>query len=212
MNSSGTKSEPRDPKAEKRERILEAAAAVFADQGFVGSTIAHVAKAAGIGKGTVYEYVKSKDELFYEVFNWYTAQFREALAMAMPEEVLAMAPPDRLRSLTKGFITLVAESMDIYNLILEFWAASASASKFEDFHESFKQAYEDLRGLVAAIIIEGVEKGDFDPATDPEAFAAGYVGSLDAFGLQAWFDADFPLMRHAQSFTETLLKGLAAHS
>ena len=48
----------------KKEQILYAALDVFAKQGLEKGKIADIAKQAGIGKGTVYEYFKSKDEIF----------------------------------------------------------------------------------------------------------------------------------------------------
>lgn len=54
------------PKHTKRELILKSAIEIFCDNGFESTKIEDVAKKAGIGKSTVYEYFKSKDELFNE--------------------------------------------------------------------------------------------------------------------------------------------------
>ncbi|MFI3227458.1 MAG: TetR/AcrR family transcriptional regulator [Clostridia bacterium] len=51
-------------KITKRDLILQNAIEIFCDNGFERTTISGVAKQAGIGKGTVYEYFKSKEELF----------------------------------------------------------------------------------------------------------------------------------------------------
>ncbi len=50
-----------------RERIVEAAMRVFAEKGFFNATIDQVAKAAGVSKGLVFWYFRSKDELIKEV-------------------------------------------------------------------------------------------------------------------------------------------------
>jgi len=54
-------------KKEKREIILMSAAELFAKNGFHETNITDIAHSAGIGKGTVYEYFSSKDELYIEV-------------------------------------------------------------------------------------------------------------------------------------------------
>jgi len=54
---------PQDREA-KRRRILEAAAAEFAQCGFDTASIESIASRAGIGKGTIYTYTGSKDQLF----------------------------------------------------------------------------------------------------------------------------------------------------
>ncbi|MFQ5541718.1 MAG: TetR/AcrR family transcriptional regulator, partial [Candidatus Binatia bacterium] len=51
-------------KDRKRREILQAAMQVFAREGYHRARIEAVAEEAGIGKGTVYEYFKSKTDLF----------------------------------------------------------------------------------------------------------------------------------------------------
>jgi AcrR family transcriptional regulator len=48
----------------KRRQIVEGARAVFMAQGFDAASMAEIAKAAGVSKGTLYVYFKDKDELF----------------------------------------------------------------------------------------------------------------------------------------------------
>ena len=52
---------------EVRRRLLEAAARDFAERGFEATNIDQVAVAAGVAKGTIYNYFRSKEELFGEV-------------------------------------------------------------------------------------------------------------------------------------------------
>lgn len=48
----------------KENDILSAAIEVFHEKGFSNTSIQDIANRAGIGKGTIYEYFKSKEELF----------------------------------------------------------------------------------------------------------------------------------------------------
>ncbi len=54
-----------DDKSQRREQIIAAAKEVFARKGFHETTIADVAKQAGLAYGSVYWYFDSKDELFH---------------------------------------------------------------------------------------------------------------------------------------------------
>lgn len=80
--------ETQDPKDknDKYERILKAAAKLFARQGFRQSTVAQVAREAGVADGTIYLYFKSKEELLVHHFNTKTQQaferFRQAVDRA----------------------------------------------------------------------------------------------------------------------------------
>jgi AcrR family transcriptional regulator len=51
-------------KKETRQAILKAAVELFAEKGFEGTSIEDLARAAGVGKGTVYGYFQDKNEIF----------------------------------------------------------------------------------------------------------------------------------------------------
>src|SRR5664279_239219 len=55
--------------AEKYQRILDAAVAVFADKGFFNSRISDIADRAGVADGTVYLYFKNKEEILMTAIN-----------------------------------------------------------------------------------------------------------------------------------------------
>ncbi|GGE72330.1 TetR/AcrR family transcriptional regulator [Priestia taiwanensis] len=52
---------------DRKQAILDAATASFAHFGYKATTMDHVAKAAKVGKGTIYTFFKNKDELFFEI-------------------------------------------------------------------------------------------------------------------------------------------------
>ncbi len=54
-----------EDKSKRRDEIMTAAKMVFARNGFHATTIAHIAKEAGLAYGSVYWYFDSKDELFH---------------------------------------------------------------------------------------------------------------------------------------------------
>ena len=56
-------------KNSKYHRILEAAVKVFARQGFRQSTVAQIAKEAGVADGTIYLYFKNKDDILVHFFS-----------------------------------------------------------------------------------------------------------------------------------------------
>ena len=56
-----------DPKLVKKLLILESAAQVFSRNNFHAVKVQEIAEEAGVGKGTIYEYFSSKEELFIEM-------------------------------------------------------------------------------------------------------------------------------------------------
>lgn len=63
----------------RQEKILEAAGSVFADKGFSKSTVAMIAKEAGIATGTIYLYFSGKEDLYIRFFSYKTEQFFKRL-------------------------------------------------------------------------------------------------------------------------------------
>ena len=59
-------------KNNKYHLILEAAVKVFARQGFYQSTVAQIAKEAGVADGTIYLYFKNKDDILVHFFHYKT--------------------------------------------------------------------------------------------------------------------------------------------
>jgi TetR/AcrR family fatty acid metabolism transcriptional regulator len=58
--------DPQDPKERKRLRIIGAASELFTAQGYRRTSMAQVAQKAGMAKGTVYLYFKTKSELLIQ--------------------------------------------------------------------------------------------------------------------------------------------------
>lgn len=70
-------------KEQRREDILAAAKKVFARHGYASTTIADVAKAAGVSYGSIYWYFDSKDALFHELMDAEERALRTAISEAL---------------------------------------------------------------------------------------------------------------------------------
>ena len=195
-------------KEEKRALIIEAAAKVFARRGLAGTLMAEIAIEAGIGKGTLYEYFDSKENLFFAVFEWFV-QATEAEAK-VSISALGGSASERLDALSDSLMSSWAQMEDMYSLVMEFWSASASSQMRERFKQAFKNGYSDFRQIVSTLIRDGIERGEFQPQVDIDSVAAALVGTWDALLLQAWFDDDFNPLTAARGFMTVVINGLTA--
>ena len=62
---------------EKRRQIIEGAIQVFKKKGYHKATVREIAHAAGVGLGSIYDYVNSKDDILYLFFEDYVTNFFE---------------------------------------------------------------------------------------------------------------------------------------
>lgn len=193
-------------KAKKKDQIIEAAAQIFAQKGYSGAIMADIAIQANIGKGTIYEYFKSKEDLFFAVFEWFQKKTEKAATVGISS--LGGSATDRLKVLNSTLMELWDEIKDVFVLVMEFWAASSSAQRRRRFKGAFKQLYNDYRKIVSSLIQEGINSGEFRSDIKPEPVAAALVGTWDALFLQAWFDDSFDPTATANDFLDAFLRGL----
>jgi AcrR family transcriptional regulator len=194
------------PRKDKKDQIIEAAAQVFAQKGYAGAVVADIAIQANIGKGTVYEYFNSKEDLFFAVFEWFQKKTEKAATVGISS--LGGGAADRLRVLNDSLMGLWDEIKDAFVLVMEFWAASSSTQMRRRFKGAFKQIYDDYRGIVSSLIQDGINSGEFRSDVNPKSVAAALVGTWDALFLQGWFDNSFDPAATAKDFLDTVLRGL----
>jgi len=100
---------------QRREDIVEKAAALYARHGFLGASVADLAEACGSAKSLIYHYFASKEDILFEVM----ASHIEALGAAVDQVRGAHAPAaERLRTLTRAFMRLYVGAADRHKVLL----------------------------------------------------------------------------------------------
>jgi AcrR family transcriptional regulator len=99
----------------KRERILKAATDLFVRQGYRKTSVAEVAEAACVAKGTVYLYYSNKAEL---VFSAVILEKRDHLERLMPFAEMTMTPRQQLRAMIKQGL-LMSRDMPLTTSLLQ---------------------------------------------------------------------------------------------
>src|ERR1700746_2103121 len=89
----------------KRERLIAAACDLFYRQGIAGTTLAHIAEAAGVPLGNMYYYFKTKDDIVAAVVEARTEEIRSATAALQRRHG---SPKARLKAL----VGLLADSRE----------------------------------------------------------------------------------------------------
>jgi len=199
------KSTPAATRGEKRPLILRAATEVFAEQGFNSVTVAAIADRAGIGKGTVYEYFSSKDELLFAVFEWMNEGIFDRIhgLIEVPGTTL-----ERLRSLLDLGAKITREQMEMQAVVLDFWSASRGTRVEERYNQACLATFRSYRRLLADVIREGQTAGEIRSDVDPEAVATMVVAAMDGLGVQIFFDRELDPDTTVSGFGDVLLAGL----
>ena len=191
-------------KQAKQQDILAAALKVFARRGIKNVKMAEIAREAGIGKGTIYEYFRSKEEVLHAAFR----HFLEAVEAEIGRRLEARQDPEQeLRAFIQGSFAAAQAHDELPGLIFDIWA-ECIREREEDPGFDLRGMYEHYRRSLVDILERGIAQGQFRPV-DPLAAAAILIAALDGLLLQWLMDRTlFDLDQMAETLADTLLQGI----
>lgn len=157
---------------ERKEQILDTAAAVFAQKGLASTKISDLAAAAGVSQGLLYRYFSDKEDVFAALVERavHHAIERAQTALESPE-----TPWEKLRSLTEEFLQGMSRKPMYYQIFLQAIPLPGKV------HEILRE----LERLIAALrqlIVDGQAAGRIS-RRDPDQLVLLYMCCL--YGLAA---------------------------
>lgn len=186
-------------KTEKINKIAKSALYLFAEKGFAATSVEQIAEAAGIGKGTVYEYFSSKEEIFVHAINDWIMD----LINRMVEETRDIKNPvERL----KTFIEMVKDVLNVNKPDPKKLFADIDQQTFMPGGAFYKRRHiiKDMRAtfcnLVVDILLDGVSKKVFKPeiARDVSKIAVNLLAYLDGICMH------YLIMEEYQEFEDQI--------
>jgi AcrR family transcriptional regulator len=94
----------------RRKQIIEGAIKVFSVKGFHGATVREIADAAGLTMGTMYNYVRSKQDILYIVYEFMTTLLTDGLKRTIEEST---DPHETVRAALKHNMELIYKYRDV---------------------------------------------------------------------------------------------------
>ena len=190
-----------------RKKILLAALPVFAKKGYEKARMKDIAVEAGVGKSTIYEYFKSKEELFRELVDFLFRDLEEyTLSLLRPEE-----PPEKK-------ICNVITSFAEYMTNMPYGTVSETMAIILDIYDqSIRTRMVDLRPIyqreseaLVQIIQEGIQNNKINTNIPPESIASMIIAFLDGLLIQ-WllFPDQVDINERVKEFCSLLRKGLS---
>jgi len=156
--------------------ILDAAYNLFIEKGYWDTKIIDIADAAGIGKGTVYEYFESKDEIIFELFKTKVAASYEQLPELLNREIPCEA---KIKEYLNIEVSNTARFAFNKNFLTDLMMKSDAFSNPELIHSILK-LIRDKFSILHEIIDEGIRKGEFR-RTDPILAAVAVMGAINFY-------------------------------
>jgi AcrR family transcriptional regulator len=190
-----------------RERLLEAAAKVFAERGYQAASIDEIAAAAGLSKGAVYWNFSSKDELFH-------ALLEERIDRQLEEtaEILRSAPTDRPidPDVANRWEAMLGGERELMLLSQEQWARAVRDPRLRARYAERQARLRDVLadGLRARVRRTGAPRFS-TPAAD---VATAYLALANGLALQRLVDPEGVPDGLLENITSLIYEGLVARA
>jgi AcrR family transcriptional regulator len=163
-----------------RQRIINAAAEVFAEKGYQRATIADVVQRSGLSVGAIYTHFKGKDALFIQSCELLSGQGLDELAIRLAS---LTTTADKLAAAAAYYVETIDEFEDKPGQVglVRAWA---EAPDEPEVREMLARRREQLVGAALMLLHEGVARGELPSWLDVDGYARGFLGLLDGLLLQ----------------------------
>lgn len=183
---------------------MEAAIAVFSRKGYQGATMEDVATEAGLGKGTLYLYFSSKEELLREILS----QGLQVLNDGLREIADGLGTcRERLEAMAFLELELTSSNKDMFRFILE-----GVGGLGQDLRGIVVEAGEEMLAIISKVVGDGVVSGELGRVTT-SVFAKMFLGSIyTTSGTVLTGDLELPPKEVALEIVRVLFEGGAGAS
>jgi AcrR family transcriptional regulator len=171
---------------DRRAQLVEAAIRVFRDKGFHATTVREIGAAAGLTQGTIYNYVRSKDDILYLVCDSVITAYQDGVRSAIES---VEGQPHRMEAALHALIGVMYEHQDDILLLyheshaLDRRSLHAILARVAEFHR-----------FVEETLCDGLD--ETDPALSNRALITNIVTYLPTIVAQRRWLLDRTVPKH----------------
>ena len=194
-----------DVSDQRRHQIMDAALTVFSHLGFERASMDDIAKEAGVSKGALYLYYKSKDAIIAKLLQLFFDQ-------ALKQVKLLAAGEGSVTEQLLAFTRVLTREMDrmaaMQPISLQFYAIAA---RHATIRQHLRAYFADYRALMEEVIQRGIAQGELRADISPAETAVTLTALLEGLAL-LWLIDPQATDWHVQveSSTQLLIQGLSA--
>lgn len=168
---------------EKKQEIYKSATQVFFDKGYNNTTLGDIAKASKVGRSTIYQYFRNKEEIFHEVSISFFSELVSSLDEIMQTDAI---PTEKLKKMLGVFIfENGADAKRFFQLAKVLLFLKANSSIFEN---QFKFLYLSVQDMFYQVIENGIQQGQLK-LCDPEAMTLTIFGLAQSIILHTYLNS-----------------------
>lgn len=172
----------RGPDPERFREIVDAAAEIFLEKGYSATSIQDISDRVGILKGSLYHYVRSKEDFLYRIIK---DVYDEAIADIRKVSDLEVEPLEKLAEFIRAHVLFAADHLIAYTIQLrEFEQLSPERQ------EEIRRGGETYVDALQGILEDGQARGVVDASQDLRLASIIITGELNS--MTRWYSPDGP--------------------
>ncbi|MFN3256502.1 MAG: TetR/AcrR family transcriptional regulator [Ilumatobacter sp.] len=186
------------PRPSRLNDVVEAAANVFKERGYHATRLEDIAEALGMQKGSLYNYISSKEELLLAVVRPPAGRLLSSLSELAEADLPAT---EKIRLVAKSHAGVLEEYFPYVAVYVQEIAGQGHSEEWLEMDRRYVR-------LLSQIIDEGRTSGLFGPSTNPTLSAMALIGSLN--WMTRWYEQGGQLSAEelADQIASTFLGGL----
>jgi AcrR family transcriptional regulator len=177
----------------RREQILNAAIACFAHCGFHQTTMADIAREAGVSPGAIYRYFASKEDIIEA-----SAEARRRARIARFQEARqASTGLQALQTLMDRYVERMDQRETLLLLTVQLYGEALSNARVRT---SVRAMWNDVQVRLEDVVRSAQARGDIDGTLDPRATALLLMAVTEGLNLHKSVDPTIDLWKTVELF------------
>jgi TetR/AcrR family transcriptional regulator, cholesterol catabolism regulator len=188
----------------RKAQVLEVAIRIFSERGYRGTSIIDLAEGVGVGKSSLYHYIRSKQDLLVEC---YDNVLEESLAAERSILARGLPPADALKEVLVDRIVYTCENRRLLQIFFEEEAELPAASAVTLLRH--RREYADA---LVELVERGLKDGSLQISTTPKIVVNAMLGAAN--WVYKWYDPAGAMTPEelANMIAETLLNGIRTNT
>ena len=185
----------------RRQAIIDLSAKVFAERGYHNTSTIELCEATGLGKGALYYYIGSKEQLLAAIHD---RVMDEVMLGADRAALAGGSPPDQLAMLGEELLVVIVRYPDhVWVFLHEFPALTG------EYAEQFRKRRHEYERRVEGVFEAGADSGDFRQL-DPRLAARAWLGMHNYTYLWLKAGGRLSAKQVAASFADIFVRGITS--
>jgi len=186
--------------SEVKQRIAQAAAELFMERGYAGTSVREIGERARVGQSSLYHHARSKGQLLRELHGTFAQELIGLLERVVASDA---SPPEQLRGVIHAILSVVETHRAVVTVYLR-----ESYALPEEARDEVMQERDRMDFMVDLIIKRGLESGDFRQDVDVHLTRLAILGMCN-WSYQ-WYrpDGSQSMNEISQYFADLAMSGV----